>query len=93
MLDPNISFLTQALGALPFCSVAGKVPRMNFTRILEALLIVVGTWQVLSVEMKAMAKVTEELRIEVKEIRLERARRGPHIDAAINELDRIAKDH
>ena len=104
MSDPNISFLTQAIGALPFCSVAGKVPQMNFSRLLEAFIIagvtLFGTVQALSSEMKAlssemkaMAKVTDELRLEVTQIRLERAGRVKHIDATLNELDRITKDH
>jgi len=97
MPDPHISFLTQAIGALPFCTVAGKVPQMNFSRLLEAFIIagvtLFGTVQALSSEMKAMAKVTDELRLEVTQIRLERAGRVKHIDALLNELDRITKDH
>ena len=97
MSGQDVGLIGQIMTFVPFCTVSGKVPQMNFSRLLEAFIIagvtLFGTVQALSADMKAMARVTDDLRKEVTEIRLERAGRVKQIDAALTDLDRIAKDH
>ena len=97
MSGQDVGLITQIMAFVPFCTVAGKVPQMNFSRLLEAFIIagvtMFGTVQTLSAEMKTLAKATDEMRLEVTTIRLERAGRVKQIDAKLNELDLIAKDH
>jgi len=85
------------IGFMPFCTVAGKaMPAMNFSRLLEAFIIagvtMFGTVQTLSAEMKVLARASDDLRKEVTEIRLERAGRVKHIDAALEDLMRAKND-
>lgn len=85
--DGDIGMWSRLLssGALPFLTVAGKAPVMNFSRLVETFIIagvtMYGTVQVQSAKLDALARATEALQNEVTAIRLERAGRVKQIDA------------